>query len=73
MTEHQKGESPFTDDLERDPGIGQSTGSFIAGEDPKATRAENAAEGDLDNDATANDGVPPRGPWPRQSMRSRTG
>ena len=57
-TKHQKGESRFTNDIERDPGIGQSKGSFIAGEDPKTTKSENSAEGDVDNDATANDGVP---------------
>lgn len=57
-TKHQKGESPFTDDLERDPGIGQSKGSFIAGEDPQTTKGENTVECDVDNDVTANDGVP---------------
>jgi hypothetical protein len=57
-TKHDKGESPFADDLERDPGIGQSKGSFITGEDPQSIKGENTVEGDVENDTTANDGVP---------------
>ena len=61
----QKGESPFTDDLERNPGIGQSKGLFMTGEDPELIEGENTFEGDVDNDATMTDGVP-------QKERGRT-
>jgi hypothetical protein len=57
-TKHNKGESPFPDDLERDAGIGQSKGSFMTGEDPAEIKGENTVEGDVENDSTAGDGVP---------------
>jgi hypothetical protein len=57
-TKHEKGESPFADDLERDPGIGQSKGSFMTGERPRSIKGENTVEGDVENDSTASDGVP---------------
>ena len=57
---HPKGDSPFPDDLERDPGIGQSKGAFQTGEDPQAIKGENTVEGDVDNDSTVTDGVPER-------------
>jgi hypothetical protein len=57
-TKHQKGESPFADDLERNPDVGQSKGSFMTGEDPQSIAGENTVEGDVENDSTANDGVP---------------
>jgi hypothetical protein len=57
-TKHGKSESPFPDDLERNPGIGQSKGTFMTGEDPESIQGENTVEGDVDNDSTANDGVP---------------
>jgi hypothetical protein len=57
-TKHRKGESPLADDLERNPGIGQSKGAFMTGEDPESIEGENTVEGDVDNDSTANDGVP---------------
>ena len=57
-TKHQKGESPFADDLERNPDVGQSKGSFMTGEDPQSIAGENTVEGDVGNDSTANDGVP---------------
>jgi hypothetical protein len=59
-TKHDKGESPFTDDLQRNPGIGQSKGSFRTGEDPLSIEGENTVEGDEENDSTARDGVPER-------------
>jgi hypothetical protein len=65
-TKHEKGESPFTDDLERNPGIGQSKGSFATGEDPQSVEGENTVEGDVDNDSTGSGGVPER-------ERERTG
>ena len=49
-TKHEKGESPFADDLERDPGIGQSKGSFMTGERPRSIKGENTVEGDVEND-----------------------
>jgi hypothetical protein len=55
---HHKGESPFRSDLERNPGIGQSKGSFMAGIPPEEIEGENTVEVDDDNDTTARDGVP---------------
>ena len=49
-TKHHKGDSPFPDDLERDPGIGQSKG---AGEHPQTIKGENTVEGDVENDTDA--------------------
>jgi hypothetical protein len=46
------------DDLKRNPGIGQSMGAFATGEDPEEIAGENTVVGDVDNDSTANDGVP---------------
>jgi len=40
-TKHGKGDSPFPDDLERNPGIGQSKGSFATGVPPDAIEGEN--------------------------------
>jgi hypothetical protein len=57
-TKHDKGESPFADDLQRNPGIGQSQGSVTTGESPLSIEGENTVEGDVENDSTANDGVP---------------
>ena len=46
------------DDLERNPGIGQSKGTFATGEEPEEIEGENTVVGDVDNDSTTNDGVP---------------
>jgi hypothetical protein len=59
-SKHEKGKSPFTDDLKRNPGIGQSKGSFATGIPPEEIEGENTVEGDVDNDSTINDGVPER-------------
>jgi hypothetical protein len=59
-SKHTKGKSPFPDDLERNPGIGQSKGSFATGTSPEEIEGDNTFEGDVDNDTTANDGVPQR-------------
>jgi hypothetical protein len=59
-SKHDKGESPFADDLERNPGIGQSKGTIATGEDPSSIEGENTVEGDEQNDSSANDGVPER-------------
>jgi hypothetical protein len=53
------------DDLKRNPGIGQSKGSFATGEDPEEIEGENTVEGDVENDSTASDGIP-------QEERGRT-
>jgi hypothetical protein len=53
------------DDLKRNPGIGQSKGSFATGEDPEEIEGENTIVGDVENDSTGTDGVP-------QEERSRT-
>ena len=57
-TKDRKDRSPFPDDLERNPGIGQSKGAFATGEDPETIEGENTVEGDVDNDSTPTDGVP---------------
>ena len=43
--------SPFPDDLERNPGIGQSKGAFATGEDPEELEGVNTSEGDVENQA----------------------
>jgi hypothetical protein len=61
MTDNKdKNETLTRDDLEKDPGIGQSKGAFATGIPPEAIEGENTVEGDVDNDTTANDGVPER-------------
>jgi hypothetical protein len=65
-SKHPKSDgSPFPDDLERNPGIGQSKGTFATGEDLETIEGENTFEGDVDNDTTLTDGVP-------QKERGRT-
>jgi hypothetical protein len=54
-----------TDDLDRNPAIGQSKGAFASGEDPEEIEGENTVVGDVENDSTASDGVP-------QEERGRT-
>jgi hypothetical protein len=53
------------DDLDRNPGIGQSKGTFATGEDPEELEGENTFEGDVDNDTTGTGGV-------QREHRSRT-
>ena len=52
-SKHDKstGPSPFPDDLERNPGIGQSKGSFATGEHPLSDEAGSTVEGDVENQA----------------------
>jgi hypothetical protein len=64
-TKHDKRPGEFPDDLERNPGIGQSKGSFMTGVPPEEIDGENTVEGDAENDSTAGDGVP-------QEERERT-
>jgi hypothetical protein len=59
-TKIEKGKSPFPDDLERNPGIGQSKGSFMTGIPPEEIEGQSTVEGDVDNDTTATGGVPQR-------------
>jgi len=59
-SKHDKGDSPFPDDLERNPGIGESQGAFAAtGEDPQTAEGDNTVEGDVENDAALGEGVNP--------------
>ena len=48
---------PTQDDLERNPGIGQSKGTFSTGEDPENLEGVNTSEGDTDNEASPLGGV----------------
>jgi hypothetical protein len=59
-SKHQKGKSPLKSDLERNPGSGQSKGSFATGIPPEEIEGESTVEGDTDNDSTVTDGVPER-------------
>ena len=53
--------SPFESDLDRDPGIGRSSGTFATGEDPEEIEGDNTAEGDVENDPNALGGIGKRG------------
>jgi hypothetical protein len=56
---NEDGAAPEQDqDLKRNPGIGQSKGSFATGIPPEEIEGENTVEGDVENDSTATDGVP---------------
>ncbi|MDT8758111.1 hypothetical protein MZO42_05320 [Sphingomonas psychrotolerans] len=46
------------DDLEDNPGIGQSKGLFATGGDPNDEAGENTVEGDVENDAGAQGQAP---------------
>jgi hypothetical protein len=54
-SKHEKGDSPFPDDLDRNPGIGQSSGGTRAGD----LDGENTIEGDIDNDVDQRTGGVP--------------
>ena len=58
-TKHDKSpdEGPFTSDLKRDPGIGQSKGIFARENDPDAQEGNNTVEGDVENNPNAFGGV----------------
>ena len=56
-SKHDRDAHPFTDDLKRNPGIGQSKGSFATAIPPGEIAGENSVEGDVDNDSTGGDGV----------------
>lgn len=57
--EHPKrdGETEFADDFDRNPGIGQSKGSFATGVKPSEIEGDNTVEGDVENDPNAQGGV----------------
>lgn len=56
---HENRDSPFPDDIERDPGIGKSKGTFATGESPRKIDGENTVEGDVQNDSSYGDGADP--------------
>lgn len=58
---HPKAKSPFPNDLDRNPGIGQSRGSFATGEDPDELEGVNTSEGDVENEVTRHGGVQEEG------------
>lgn len=55
--DNSQGEGPFTNDLEDDPGIGQSKGLFATGEDPDLLEGLNTQEGDVENQANTAGGA----------------
>jgi hypothetical protein len=57
MTDSKR-DPKLDEDLVRNPGIGQSKGAYAMGGDLDYAEGENTVEGDVDNDATASDGVP---------------
>jgi hypothetical protein len=50
-TKHETETNPNDEDLKRNPGIGQSKGSFMAGIPPEEAEGENTVEGDTENNA----------------------
>ena len=56
-SKHGKGASPFPDDLERNPGIGSSKGTTIAGADPEEIEGDSTFEGDRENDTNPAGGI----------------
>jgi len=46
-------------DLRRNPGIGQSGGTFATGEEPEEIEGENSIEGDVENDSEPTGAVDP--------------
>ncbi|MDB5557971.1 MAG: hypothetical protein JWQ36_905 [Enterovirga sp.] len=56
---HLKTESPSDADLKGNPGIGQSKGTTMAGEDVSTIAGESTVEGDVENETTPQGGVDP--------------
>ena len=48
------------DDLDQNPGIGQSKGLFAGGGDAELIEGDNTVEGDAENDAGSAGGVSPK-------------
>ena len=55
----QPGQTP-RDDLEDNPGIGATKGTYAGKAPPEEIEGENTFEGDVENDTTAEGGVDPR-------------
>jgi hypothetical protein len=53
------GKNTPRDDLEVNPGIKESKGSYATGEDPKEIRGENTFVGDVKNDPNSQGGLNP--------------
>lgn len=47
------------DDLQDGPGIGQSKGTTIAGQNPDLVKGENTVKGDVENDTGVGGGIDP--------------
>jgi hypothetical protein len=63
MSKHVKlrGDQTILDaDLKGNPGIGQSKGSYAAGEPPFAAEGDSTVEGDVENETNAQGGINPR-------------
>ncbi len=56
---HLKTRTPTDADLDGNPGIGQSKGTTITGEDPDIIAADSTVEGDVENETTPQGGVDP--------------
>ncbi len=63
MSKHLRAGSPGAvrpaDDLERNPGIGQSKGVRMAGAEPEDIAGDNTFEGDVENDVDDTGAVDP--------------
>ncbi len=56
---HPKTRTPSDADLAGNPGIGESKGTTIAGEDPQSIEADSTVEGDVANETNPQGGVDP--------------
>jgi hypothetical protein len=56
---HLKTRLPSDADLKGNPGIGQSKGTTMAGEDIETIEADSTVEGDVENETTREGGVDP--------------
>lgn len=56
--QHYPEGSNLDQDLEDNPGIGQSKGTFATGEDPEIIEGENTVEGDVENDPAPTGRIP---------------
>ncbi|GLS99994.1 hypothetical protein GCM10007897_13780 [Sphingobium jiangsuense] len=57
---NREGPKPKRDeDLERNPGIGQSKGAYATGEEPEDIEGENTVEGDVENDPEPDGSIDP--------------
>ena len=59
MSNHPKTRTPSDADLKGNPGIGESKGTTIAGEDPETIAADSTVEADVENDTNPQGGVDP--------------